>query len=151
MKIHNTTSIQFNSGPPLPPSDEKLKERERIYDSILDLRKSGSSAEYSQQELTRIPRKNQFLFEVRYTLEVELKKLMKERFDYEFNEKKPTPIIQMVKFLFENELLDIRIRNLLSDILSICNRAVHNQIITEEQYLFVKKYFPEVIRYLNEI
>lgn len=150
-EIHNTTSIQFNAGLPLPPSGDKLKERERIYDSILDLSKMGSVELYPQPKLTRIPRNNQYLFEVRYTLEDEFKKLMKERFDYEFNEKRPTPIIQMVKFLFENELLDIRIRNLISDIISICNRAVHNQIITEEQYLFVKKYFPEVIRYLNEI
>jgi len=150
-EIHNTTSIQFNSGPLLPPSDEKLKEREQVYDSIIDSRKTGRSIESPQPELIRIPEKNQFLFEVRFTLEDELKKLMKERFDYEFNEKRPIPIIQMAKFLFEKELLDIRIRNLISDILSICNRAVHNQIITEEQYEFVKKFYPEIIRSLKEI
>jgi hypothetical protein len=150
-EIHNTTSIQFNTSPFLPPSDEKLKEREPIYSSIFDSRKTGTSVKSPQPALIRIPEKNQFLFEVRFTLEDELKKLMKERFDYEFNEKRPTPIFQMVKFLFEKELLDIRIRNLISDILSICNRAVHNQIITDEQYEFVKKFYPEIIRSLKEI
>ncbi len=152
-EIQNTANFQNINlvGYPLPAPDPKLKQLQTEFLRYLESSKKGSDDTHGDLEtLIEIPERNVVLFKIRGTIESELLRILKERVDGDWN-KKPLGIGQMIRILENNELIDFNFYRLILEVSSVCNQAVHNRPISNEQYDFVTRLSPDIIQRLKDI
>ena len=152
-EIQNTANFHNINyvGYPLPASDPKLRQLQTDYMQNVDsIRRSTEDSQINLENLIDIPQRNIVLFKIRGTIESELQRILQERVDREWG-KKPLSAGQMNKILLESELIDLKFYRVLLEVNNICNQAVHNRPISDEQYDFVTKLFPDIIQRLKDI
>lgn len=132
-----------------PPTDEEIPELgikvERILKEVLK--------DYNLDEKSKVrvdvPKDNLMMFQVRFRIEQELRRIWIKNFDDIKNRKKPLNII--IGELAENHIIDKKVYYILRDILSVCNYAIHGEKVSQSQIDFVKKNEEEIIGFLTRI
>lgn len=97
-----------------------------------------------------MPDENLELFKVRYNLEKQVRRIWEGRFFNEefFSRSRRQPVLRIIQDLVKYEVIDNNFYNILREILSICNYAIHGESVTDKQISFVKKNSPQVLDYL---
>ena len=148
--VHNTFQ---GFGP--PPPDNKLPELENEIDRIVKAKLSehGVSVRNILSTLVAVPENNLQMFRVRYNLENELRRIWQHRFENNEpnNRWMYQPVIKILQDLTNFEIIDNNFYNILREILSICNYAIHGENVTEKQVSFVNKNAEQVLEYLNQV
>jgi len=151
-EVHNSATIQaYFQNSPQPSSDDKLREMEIRYSKLFEQISPSSEKEHEIDPLDNldIPKKVQNLIRVRLKLEQELSRIYRDRF--RDSQKQFTNVIASTRLLTREGLIDSRLANLIVEIKLICNSAIHGGTVSDEQYEFVKRFFPMVIITLKEI
>lgn len=157
-EIRNSQTQTFNAtihgyGP--PPPDSKLPDLDTKIDNLVKTQGQGQVGELNNNGSEHaVPDENLDLFKIRYTIEQQLKRIWFSRFGDH-----PTvgfqiryqPITNMIRELRNFALIDTNFYDILKEILSICNYAIHGNDLTEKQISFVKKHANQVIKYLYKI
>lgn len=148
--VHNTFQ---GFGP--PPPDNKLPELENEIDRIVKAKLSEHSASIKDILSTQVvvPENNLQMFKVRYNIENELRRIWQNRFENnEPNDRwKNQSVIKITQDLTKFEIIDSNFYNILREILSICNYAIHGENVTDKQVSFVNKNAEQVLEYLNQV
>jgi len=135
-----------------PPPDSQLPDLERKYQKILDeLRKERNiSGSIDVQTELLIPTDVNYLFIVRYTIEKELRRIWRDRFNGEIT-RRPVPVHKILGLLVEAGLIESRISNMIREVYSVCSPAIHGEEVSEKQISFVRDIAPNLISTLIEI
>lgn len=150
-EIHN--KITFNPTINLAPSaDNKIQELEQKYSKLLDkiLETKGKKAETEIISYLNVPDSNQFLFATRFRIESELRRIWENTIG-DIERRRRTSLIQLLRDLSENQLIDKNIYGALREVISISNYGIHGEDISENQIGFVKEIAPKLIATLEEI
>ena len=154
--IQNSISVQNQFNPqmivpiyPLPP-DSYLTNNEERFRGII--REELTTRGIDRPEEIRfeydVPQDNQFLFNVRYAIETELKRIFVQRFS---EDKIPKYFNQVMRELTRSEIIDMNLSSVVREIYSICSAGIHGDYITEKQISFVRDFAPELITSLQVI
>jgi len=132
-------------------SDDQLLKREEFYRQILEetLDSRGIKRSFSESELTKAPDDVQYLFSIRYQVETELKRILKET-SYEWNPKRMITI-EMVRVLTSKGLIDPDLVNIILQVHKITSMAIHGEDISEDKLHFVQNIAPDLIATLKGI
>lgn len=148
----NTTFQGF--GP--PPPDNKLPELENKILRIVNtkLQELGVQPETKLAGSIDVPDNNMLMFQVRYNIENELRKIYKQRFnkkdlDYKYRPNQSASII--LQDLTRYGIIENNFFLILWDVLSICNYAIHGRSVTDDKVSFVRKNARRVIDYLKQV
>jgi len=135
-----------------PPPDSQLPELEKKYQKILDeLRKERNiSGSVDIQTDLLIPSDVNYLFVVRYSIEKELRRIWRDRFDGE-TKRRPVPVHKILGLLVEAGLIESRISNMIREVYSVCSPAIHGEDVSDKQVSFVRDIAPNLISALIEI
>lgn len=87
-----------------------------------------------------------YLFKVRLTLERALK-----TFSDHLNYDGRHSILQLLNCAVENGMLDRKNADYTKQIITICNRGIHGEIVSDEYMEFVKSVLPQVLGQINSI
>ena len=146
-------NTQFNPQIHLaPPPDSKLPELEKKYQRILDelkLNRRSESLVDIQTELT-VPADANYLFLVRYSIEKELRRIWRDRFDGDL-QRRAIPVRKILSYLRESELVDPALPGMVQEVYSVCSPAIHGEDVTQAQIEFVRDIAPDLISTLIEI
>ena len=92
----------------------------------------------------------QSLFEARYSIERELRRIAVARIDIG-GERNPRPIAEVLGMLVEAQLLDLGLASAIREVYAICSSAVHGQNPSEVQVRFVENVLPGLLKALQAI
>lgn len=125
-----------------PSPESKLRDiEEKIKQEITPELKHNSKIDLD------IPDANLLLFKVRYNIEIELRRIWEK---YYPKSNKPIPLMEIIRTLLKNNILNTNIYNPLREILAICNYAIHGEKVSDNQVSFIKDYANELILYLQQ-
>lgn len=150
-EIHN--KITFNPTINLiPTGDNKIQELEVKYSNLLDkiLETKGKKTRQIQANLLNVPRMQQFLFASRYRIENELRRIWEQSIGNS-ELRRTTPLIKLLKDLIDNSIISNEIYHPLREVIAITNFGIHGEVITENQFAFVKDIAPKLIATLEEV
>mgnify|MGYP003626641792 CR=1 FL=1 len=134
-----------------PPSDDELPEldikverliREKLKDYNLEPDNSPKSKIY-------VPRDNTTLFKIRYNLEIELRRIWDNKIE-NVTQRKP-PLNQIIRDLTSEYIIDKQFYQILREILSVCNYAIHGEKVSKNQIEFVEKNSDDIIDFLKRL
>lgn len=134
-----------------PPKDEEIPELDAQIDRIVKKALKEfkvdevTSAEYSIE----VPSENLKLFQIRYNIEQELRRIWMMNIDNGRFSTKPLSLI--VKELSENKLIEKQLYYILREVLSVCNYAIHGEKVSKSQVDFVIKNAHEIIDLLRTL
>ncbi|MFC0878839.1 hypothetical protein ACE01N_19745 [Saccharicrinis sp. FJH2] len=141
-----------------PPPDNKLPELQDEIERILSVKfyTHGAVAVSKDAKIASridVPEDNLLMFQVRYNIEKQLRRIWEERFNRtEFDDRiRHIPITRIIQELSKSEIINGNFYGILREILSICNYAIHGEKVTENQISFVTKNAKQIIDYLSEI
>jgi hypothetical protein len=142
-------SPQFNLSPPSESSLPSLLENfKKILKDSLQGKPSQDLIDI-QTEIS-VPHDVNYLFLVRYTIEKELRRIWRERFDGG-DERRPVPVFRIVQALREADLLEPKLGGIIREVYSACSPAIHGEGVSEKQVAFIRDIAPELITALMEI
>lgn len=146
--VHNTFQ---GFGAPSP--DNKLPELETEIDRIVKakMKEHGVADNKSMREIVDVPDYNLQLFKIRYNIETQLRRIWGQYFDTIDFDPGVAPVIKMIPMLIQQQIIDIDFSEILKEILSICNYAIHGKSLTDKQVKFVINNAKQVLDYLNQI
>ncbi len=151
-EFHSTVNSQISPNIYLnPPPDSQLPQDEERFRKILDEVMSSYGIESMTESSSQIdlPEQTSYLFGVRYSIEKELTRIYDTRIPIRppFRE----PLYIKVKALTEAGLISPQLQNVVLQLYSICNPAIHGQQVSEEKIKFVKDIAPNLIASLKAI
>lgn len=132
-----------------PPTDDEIPELDAKVDQILKEKLKEYNLEGKSKVKIDVPKDNMLMFQVRFRIEQELRRIWTRNFDENENRKKPLTII--IRELTDSRIIDKQIFYILREILSVCNYAIHGEKVSESQVDFVEKNAEEVIDILTRI
>lgn len=136
LKITNSNSSNIYFGdPPLAPK-QKLEEMKRDNKADADIK--GADMNFAKIAF-EVSDDSVFLFKVRLMLENDLFNLC-ETTGYTG----PKNIHNFIRHLTSFEFMNARTRELIEQILAICNRGVHGELISKEYLDFIKEVLPDI-------
>jgi hypothetical protein len=151
--LNQTIQAYGQYGP--PPPDSKLPELEEKIDRIIKakLQDHGVIIEQPLASSFDVPEDNLTMFKIRYNIETQLRRIWENRFDVQAFDQpfKHQSIMRIIQDLTKYEILDNNFYQILKEILSICNYAIHGEAVTDNQVNFVSKNAKVVLDYLTEI
>jgi len=157
-EIHSNQNQTVNQtvqtfGP--PPPDNKLPELQKEIEKILSdkLKEHGISADFKIAGRIDVPKDNLLMFQVRYNIEKQLRRIYAQNFDsYHFEpEIRQQPVVKLIQDMINNKIIDNNFYGVLKEILSICNYAIHGEKVTENQVSFVTNNSKVILDYLSQI
>ncbi len=138
-----------------PPPDNKLPELQDEIERILSvkLKEHGVSPEIKIPGRIDVPKDNLLMFQVRFNIEKQLRRIWEQRFDSgDFDPRlRHQPVTRIIQDLVKFEIIDNNFYGILREILSICNYAIHGEEVTENQVSFVTKNAKQILDYLSQI
>ena len=138
-----------------PPPDNKLPEIEIEIERILKakLKEHGLTTKNHIDSSMDVPGDNVELFKVRYNIETQIRRIWAQRFDRSDFEQRQQhqPVIKIIQELTTFEIIDNNFYDVLREILSICNYAIHGKTVTSKQVHFVIKNAKPVLDYLSKV
>lgn len=136
-----------------PPSDEELPELEIQVDKIIKekLRVYGIESEKILNQELDVPPHNLILFQVRYNIEKELRRIWENSYgEYQLDLNK-YPLTKIIRELMRYKVIDSELHNILRETLSICNYSIHGEEVSENQIAFVNRKANEIISILKRL
>lgn len=143
-------------------ADDQLHEVGEVFRQHLEKERNirGIKKPANESELINIPGNILYLFSVRYQIETEIKRIMKETFDewnppvYTIsNDSKPKHmrLTEMVSILKSNWLINPGLANKIMQINRITSMAIHGENISIDKLQFVQNIAPDLIATLRGI
>lgn len=86
-----------------------------------------------------------YLFKVRFSLEKYLNNIF-TRLGYT----ETVPLIRKIDILFQDNIINAEMKQNIKQLLSICNRGIHGEIISKDYIEFIEKIIPQIYRELNK-
>lgn len=154
-EIQNT--IQFNPNitiAPTPPPDSQLPQLEQQIRRILDQRLKEYGAQSTPgiarpvEELQNAPEDVSFLFGVRYSIEKELRRVVRGVSDA-YLERWTLP--RLLDALIRAEVIDSDLAGAIRKVYAVCSPAVHGQEVSPTQLGFVREVAPELLATLKRL
>ena len=157
-EIHNsqtqTVTNTFQGYGP-PPPDNKLPELQDEIERILSakLKEHRVSTDVKFAERIDVPQDNLLMFQVRYNIEKQLRRIWEQRFDSKNIDQrlKHQPVTRIIQELAKFEIIDKNFYGILREILSICNYAIHGEEVSNNQVSFVTKNAKQILDYLAQV
>jgi hypothetical protein len=150
-EIKNSIDMRTNIYVPGPPSDTKLPELEeqikRALKSVLEER--GIQPTTAEDAPMRVDHDTLLLFQARYNIEREIRRLYEQRFGSE--RRRVLPVYQMAKALADTDLIDKRIAGAIREVYSVASPAIHGEETTPAQVDFVREVAPGLVATLRTI
>ncbi|MCR1795734.1 hypothetical protein [Leptospira sp. id769339] len=140
----------FSSFAP-PPPDSKLPELEERINALS--KKFEENTTFGFFKEADVPESNIQMFKVRFKLERELRRIWRGRYDqkrYSYSKWNLTTV-EILREMLNMELIDSLFYDLLREIFSICNYAIHGDEPSDSQIDFINSHAGEVLRYLHSI
>lgn len=138
-----------------PPPDNKLPELQDEIERILSvkLKEHGVAPDIKIAGRIDVPQDNLLMFQVRYNIEKQLRRIWEQRFDSgDFDPRlRHQPVTRIIQDLAKFEIIDNNFYGILREILSICNYAIHGEEVTENQVSFVTKNAKQILDYLSQV
>ena len=132
-----------------PPTDEEIPELDAKVDRILKEKLKDYNLNEKPKVRIDVPKDNMMMFQVRFRIEQELRRIWYQNFDDTQNRKKPLNII--IRELTDNRVIDKQVYYILREILSVCNYAIHGEKVSQSQIDFVEKNAEEIIDFLTRL
>lgn len=132
---------------PLPDAELPSLEKRAQVAIKKTIQQHGSPHEPS---LISVDDYTQVLFEARYSIERELRRIAAARLDIS-GEGNPRPIVEVIGTLVESQLLDFGLASAIREVYAICSFAVHGQTPSEAQVRFVENVLPGLLKALHAI
>lgn len=143
VRANVSPTFHFN---PAPVPDAALSDLKREADAVLS--SYGVVPRTSAAEAApAAPPGVTTLFEARYALEVELRRIAKER---ELARDR-APSMQIMRAMKAAGLIDDRMEHVLREVYLICSPAIHGEPVTSAQVSFVSDVLPEMLAALQRI
>jgi hypothetical protein len=138
-----------------PPTDNQLRELEIDITRIFNAKLTEQKLKTGNNLKSRVDVSEDIvnLFKVRYNIEKQLRRVWVHRFELSESgrHQENQPLIKIIKELTLFEIIDNDFYNILREILSICNYAIHGERVTDNQVKFVINNAKQVIDYLGVI
>jgi hypothetical protein len=150
-QIRNTGDAQARINlVPLPDAELPALEKRAQIAVKKTIQQYGSPHEPSLTSRISVDDYTQALFEARYSIERELRRIVAARIDLGA-EGKPRPIVEIIGTLVESQLLDFGLASAIREVYAICSFAVHGQTPSEAQVRFVENVLPGLLKALHAI
>lgn len=152
--IRNSVDIRTQVNPtfnvPAPPPDSQLPALEgRLRELLSDvLRDFGIEQVRPVAELQPAPDNVTFLFNVRYQIERELRRIWSD-FDQVEESGRPAPVFRIASTLAREGLLDDRLARAVQEVYRVASPAVHGEPVSDAQVAFVRDVAPELVSALR--
>jgi hypothetical protein len=150
LKLNNknsqATNINVN---PTPPSDKKIQESQKDIKKVLEeTLKAHGINKVRKQDISTSDKVN-FLFNIRYNIEKELRRIN----EIHFSEERKLPLMKILSDLNQSDIIDNQLYNVIKDMYSITSPAIHgeDELVTDIQFEYIKQFGNEVIGTLKEI
>lgn len=147
LKLSNNNSNVTNNylSGPLPSKEELQKYSDKQVDQAKE-KATNYSTDLSNEidsMKSEVPQQSTYLFQIRYNLERAVYNLCVK------NGYRRYPIMRrMLEQLKEQNLLSSEQFNLINNIISITNRGIHGEIVSNEYIEFIKSVYPDIHRFL---
>jgi hypothetical protein len=150
-QIRNTADAQARINlVPLPDAELPALEKRAQVAIKKTIQQHGSPHEPSLTSRISVDDYTQALFEARYSIERELRRIATARLDIS-REGNPRPIVEIIGTLVESQLLDFGLASAVREVDAICSFAVHGQTPSEAQVRFVENVLPGLLKALYAI
>jgi hypothetical protein len=150
-QIRNTADAQARINLfPLPDAELPALEKRAQVAVKKTIQQHGSPHEPSLTSRISVDDYTQALFEARYSIERELRRIAAARLDIS-GEGNPRPIVEIIGTLVESQLLDFGLAGAIREVYAICSFAVHGQTPSEAQVRFVEDVVPGLLKALHAI
>lgn len=140
MQIYNASVNSQQISIQLPTEKEVVKLLENTKDSLNE----KQNTEIDAQLNTAISEDTAYLLKVRLTLEKKLREIC------EIYEYKNVGLQAMTTSLAKNRIIDTETSQHLKQIIEVCNRGVHGEIMSEKYIKLVRILLPDVLEKLEE-
>lgn len=150
--ISTQTTFTQNIGIPAPATDAEIPVIEaRVKNAVADALKShGHSPKPVNSTVPPIDDTVAFLFQIRYNLEKELRRIARMR-DGDQQERRHMPLGHLINRMSSEGLLDANLASALREVYSVCSPAIHGQPVTATQETFVRDVGPSLVSALQAI
>jgi hypothetical protein len=135
---------------PLPDAELPALEKRAQVAVKKTIQQYGSPYEASLTSPISVDDYTQTLFEARYSIERELRRIATARVDIS-GEGNPAPIANIIGGLVESQLLDLGLASAIREVYAICSFAVHGQTPSEARVHFVENVLPGLMKALHAI
>lgn len=155
-EFHNTVDIRNQISPifqiPAPPPDSKLPEIEERLRTILEevRRSQGVRQDQVSTDKFEVPQNVGILFEARYEIERELRRIWRQRTD-QGETRRALPVFQIARSLANEGVLDPGLANVVREVYSVASPAIHGESVSNAQVAFVKDVAPKLVATLKAI
>jgi len=138
-----------------PPPDNKLPELQEEIEKIVNakLKEHEVKTEYKIAGQIDVPEDNLLMFQVRYNIEKQVRYIWEQRFKSNNldSNTKTQPVNQIIRDLNRFNIIDWKFYDILMEILSICNYAIHGEKTTDKQVAFVSKNAKQILDFLYQV
>ena len=154
-ELRNAVDVRTTFSPqitlPPPPPDSQLPDLEaRVKEAVRDvLMAQGIRGPAPAPADLRVPDDVTFLFDTRFGIERELRRLARER-RLDINMQRVAGI-QLLRALVQAGVLEVSLERGIRNVYSICSAAIHGEDVTPTQVSFVKDVGPQLIGALRAI
>lgn len=150
--LQNQSNQNFYINPQNIPKDSELSELKKSFDKLIEeLHQENKKNFFSKNEVqVSITDDTNFLFSVRYSIEDELRNILK-RLNIFSETTKFLSINYLLELIEAYVSLDRKILDMLKKIYAICSLAVHAKDVSRIQIDFVKDVYPDLINYLRNV
>jgi len=135
---------------PLPDAELPALEKRAQVAIKKTIQQHGSPHEPSLIARISVDDYTQVLFEARYSLERELRRIAAARLDIS-EEGNPRPIVEIIGTLVESQVLDFGLASAIREVYAICSFAVHGPTPSEAQVRFVENVQLGLLKALHAI
>ena len=151
-EIHNSVNFNPQFIYPAPPPDSQLPDlEERVKNAVESvLENQGINRISLQTPQIDTPDDASYLFNVRYNMEKELRRIWNNNFGQE-DIRRPIAVAQISGMLGKSELIPQKLVHAIREVYSVCSPAIHGEEVSEAQLNFVKDVAPMLINTLKNI
>lgn len=156
--IRNSVDIRSQFNPQItlmtPPPDAQLPKIAAHLRETLEtgLKSYGLERQPPLEVSPTVPRDAVLFFEVRYSIEKELRRIWEQRFPPGSERRDlPLPALQMTRELVNGQYISPPLGRAIREVYRVCSPAIHGQQVTEAQKRFVQEVTPDLLRNLRAI
>lgn len=134
-----------------PPTDAQLPQLEEQVGSAIDAALAARGLTVPTAKVTQptIDAGTAFLFQARYSIERELRRIWNERFGE--GPRRILPIRTITNELSRSGLVDPDLANAIQEVYSVCSPAIHGELPTAAQTNFVRDLLPRLLTALRAV
>lgn len=136
--------------PSAPPDRDLPDLKAQVEEAIKStLRSHGISRSFAADDLS-VDADTRLLFEARYSIEKELRRLWTDRVSSETG-RRHLPVFRLTDELLKAELIPVSLVGVIREIYATCSPALHGESATPAQVAFVRDVAPNLVKTLREL